>query len=74
MESIPWFGWVAIIGAVSWVIPVVLHTLRQRPAVADDALRASLDGLAATNRQLAQRLDQVDQRLGKIETTLNDIP
>ncbi|MBV1855669.1 hypothetical protein [Catellatospora tritici] len=74
MEYIPWYGWVAIVGAISWVIPVVVGTLRQPTKRGDDALRASLDELAATNRQLAQRLEGVDQRLGKIENTLNDIP
>ena len=74
MSNIPWFAWFPILGIVGWILITLAGTLsgsRRRDA---EAMKTALAESAGTNRQLAERLDQMDKRLAGIEKTLNDIP
>ncbi|NYI40560.1 hypothetical protein [Demequina lutea] len=74
MDSIPWFGWIAIVGTAGWAVMGSLRVLTSPRARAQtnltDALRASADA----NTKMAERLDAIDTRLATIEKTLTDIP
>ena len=70
----PWEAFIAIAGVVVWGaigLAAVLGGGRRRAAQElTDALATS----AASNRELAERLGRMEQRLATIEKTLTDIP
>ena len=74
MDVMPWFGWIIIAGIASYTLTEIVSTLlgrrRKESTALSDALRANTDAQAKT----AERLDHIEERLGTIEQTLNDIP
>ncbi|TQL47650.1 hypothetical protein FB562_0716 [Homoserinimonas aerilata] len=67
---IPWFAWIAIIGAIVWGIVAIIGALGGRNKGVEEALKQN----TAINEKLIERLDGIDGRLGAVEKTLNDIP
>jgi ABC-type transporter Mla subunit MlaD len=67
------FIWLLIplAGIIGWIITSTTKT-RARTG-ASDQIAAALAQSAETNRQLAERIDQLDRRLASVEKTLNDV-
>jgi len=67
------FLWLLIplAGIVGCVITSTVK-IRARTA-ANDQIAAALAQSTETNRQLAERLEQLDRRLASVEKTLNDV-
>jgi Na+-transporting methylmalonyl-CoA/oxaloacetate decarboxylase gamma subunit len=67
------FLWLLIplAGILGWVITSTVK-IRARTA-ANDQIAAALAQSTETNRQLAERLEQLDRRLASVEKTLNDV-
>ena len=70
LSHIPWFAWIAIAGIIVWGIVAIIGALGGRNKGLEDALKQN----AAVNERLIERLDGIDDRLGAVEKTLNDIP
>lgn len=70
MEYIPWFVWIVIVAIVAGVVITVTNSLAGRRSELTQALKQN----AEVNARLLARLDGIDDRLGAVEKTLNDIP
>jgi len=70
MEYIPWFVWIVIVAIAAGVIITVTNSL----VGGKSELTAALKQNAEVNAKLLARLDGIDDRLGAVEKTLNDIP
>lgn len=70
MEYIPWFVWIVIVAIAAGVIITVTNSIVGRKSELTEALRQN----AEINERLLARLDGIDDRLGSVEKTLNDIP
>lgn len=71
---IPWFAWIAIIGIIVGGIITIVQTYGSRRDKRSDELTKAIEDSAATSRALLAQLEGIDQRLGAVEKTLNDIP
>ena len=70
MEYIPCFVWIVIVAIAAGVIITVTNSL----VGGKSELTAALKQNAEVNAKLLARLDGIDDRLGAVEKTLNDIP
>jgi len=73
MSEIPWFAWIAIIGALGSGVTGIFYALRRKDTDNADLAHA-LEQNAAVNQALLAKLETIDARLGAVERTLNDIP
>lgn len=70
LTVIPWFAWIAIVGIIVGGIITLGNTFAGRNSKLSEALEQN----TAVNEKLIARLDTIDDRLGAVEKTLNDIP
>jgi hypothetical protein len=77
MGSFPWYAWIGLLGVIGWTAATMsgvwLSGGKSRRR-SESQLLAALDDSAASNRRLAEQLDQMDKRLAAIEKTLTEIP
>jgi len=73
MSDIPWYAWIAIVGAAGWGLTGIIYAVR-RPRDDNSGLTQALEQNTAANQALLARLETIDSRLGAVERTLNDIP
>ena len=71
--SIPWFAWIAIVGAVVGGVVAIFGAGRSKRQVDPDVARVLAEN-TAVNQALLAKLTAIDDRLGAVEKTLNDIP
>jgi hypothetical protein len=62
---------VPLAGVIGWVI--VSTTKMRSRSTSSDQLAAALAQSAESNKQLAERIDQLDRRLAAVEKTLNEV-
>lgn len=74
MDSLPWFAWIAIAGIASWTLVTMTGGFTGTRKADRDALTEALRANTDAQTETAARLDTIEERLGTIEKTLNDIP
>ena len=70
---IPWFAWIAIVGIIVGGIIAIAGGFKGRGKKLHEVTRA-LEENSVINQELLAKLEGIDQRLGAVEKTLNDIP
>jgi hypothetical protein len=75
MDTLPWYAWVAIIGAIGWAAMVIVGaTGYGRSKRGGGDLQRVIAENTAASKAILDRLDQIDARLSTVEKTLTDIP
>lgn len=66
----PWFAWIVIVGIVMGGLVTIVKMRSER----NDSTAKALEQNAAVNEALIARLEGIDDRLARLEKTLDDIP
>lgn len=79
MEYIPWFAWIPIVAIIGWALISMVESqnrtkLKLAKAANNPELAVALKDNAEVNRQLLQKMSELENRLATIEKTLTDIP
>ena len=79
MEYIPWFAWIPAVAIIGWALITMVESqnstkLKLAESANNPDLADALKANTEVNRQLLQRMSELENRLATIERTLTDIP